>query len=31
MRSMRRHLRTHDVRAWANTFLTSLGVLDTVA
>jgi trehalose 6-phosphate synthase len=31
MRAMRRHLRTHDVRAWAGTFLTSLGVLDTVA
>jgi trehalose 6-phosphate synthase len=31
MRAMRRHLRTHDVRAWASSFLTSLGVLDTVA
>jgi trehalose 6-phosphate synthase len=30
MRAMRRHLRTHDVRAWAHSFLTSLGVLDTV-
>jgi trehalose 6-phosphate synthase len=29
MRAMRRHLRTHDVRAWAASFLTSLGVLDT--
>src|SRR6185436_5961593 len=24
MRAMRRHLRAHDVRAWAHTFLTSL-------
>jgi trehalose 6-phosphate synthase len=30
MRAMRRHLRTHDVRAWARSFLTSLGVRDTV-
>jgi trehalose 6-phosphate synthase len=30
MRAMRRHVRTHDVRAWARSFLTSLGVLDTV-
>jgi trehalose 6-phosphate synthase len=29
MRAMRRHVRTHDVRAWARSFLTSLGVLDT--
>ncbi len=31
MRAMRRHLRTHDVRAWAHSFLSSLGVLDTAA
>jgi trehalose 6-phosphate synthase len=30
MRAMRRHLRTHDVRAWAQSFLTSLGVLDSM-
>jgi trehalose 6-phosphate synthase len=30
MRAMRRHLRTHDVRAWAQSFLTSLGVLDSI-
>jgi trehalose 6-phosphate synthase len=30
MRAMRRHLRTHDVRVWARSFLTSLGVRDTV-
>ena len=30
MRAMRRHLRAHDVRAWAQSFLTALGVLDTV-
>ncbi|MDT4989752.1 MAG: trehalose 6-phosphate synthase [Micromonosporaceae bacterium] len=30
IRAMRRHLRTHDVKAWAHSFLTSLGVLDTM-
>ena len=30
MRAMRRHLRTHDVRAWARSFLNSLGVLDSM-
>jgi trehalose 6-phosphate synthase len=30
MRAMRRHLRTHDVKAWAHSFLTSLGVLDSM-
>jgi trehalose 6-phosphate synthase len=30
MRAMRRHVRTHDVRAWARSFLMALGVLDTV-
>jgi trehalose 6-phosphate synthase len=29
MRALRRHLRTHDVRAWARSFLTALGVLET--
>lgn len=29
MRAMRRYLRSHDVRAWANSFLTALGVPDT--
>ncbi|WP_345628312.1 alpha,alpha-trehalose-phosphate synthase (UDP-forming) [Rugosimonospora acidiphila] len=30
MRAMRRHLRAHDVRHWANSFLSALGVPTTV-
>jgi trehalose 6-phosphate synthase len=29
MRAMRRHLRAHDVRHWANSFLSALGVPTT--